>query len=235
MRHLIVAAMASLGLMASASAADLSRPAPVYTKAPAAAAAVYNWGGFYVGAFGDYAVNFTNVDVAVPGGPTIATLGTAPHGWGAGAQAGLRYQVSDWVVGVRGEASWQNLSASTSVGGVGGISLSNATNYLGSLDLQLGYVIAPRLLGYVVGGFAFGGAHPNLTALGTTQAISDTSVGYNAGLGLEFAVTDHVSLFIEGDYYHLGSKQLSIGTPPVLTSSNLFDIAKQTAGINLHF
>jgi outer membrane immunogenic protein len=31
-----------------ALAADMS--APVYTKAPAIAAAVYNWGGFYLGA-----------------------------------------------------------------------------------------------------------------------------------------------------------------------------------------
>jgi outer membrane immunogenic protein len=65
MKKFLLATVASTALVSSASAADLA--ARAYTKAPAIAAAAYNWSGFYVGVMGGYGwsddVTVTGVDV----------------------------------------------------------------------------------------------------------------------------------------------------------------------------
>ena len=59
--------------MAPAAAADL--PARTYTKAPAAAIAINNWSGFYVGVMGGYAQENSSGVGTLSGGFAGGTVG----------------------------------------------------------------------------------------------------------------------------------------------------------------
>src|SRR5258708_27976085 len=105
-----------------------------------------------------------------------------------------------------------HLTSSGQIGN-GAISFSNATNYLGNVDVLLGLPLSSdrRLLAYGVGGFGFGGAKPNLNFGTLSTAASDTSTGWNVGAGLRYKLPKAAfplptMIFIEGDYYQLGDK-----------------------------
>src|ERR1700750_402576 len=95
---LLAAAVAALS-STSVFAADLAaRP---YTKAPAYVAPIYNWTGFYVGAFVggafDGSSGFSTNDPALVGSRTDSAFF-------GGGQLGYNYQFSpNWLVGIEGD------------------------------------------------------------------------------------------------------------------------------------
>jgi outer membrane immunogenic protein len=116
MRTFLVASLASLGLTASANAADWAPPAQKWV-APA-----FTWTGFYIGANAGYirgdgslvngcpgpdfllATNPPNLTVVVPCNAS-RSLSPETSGWLAGAQAGYNQQIGAWVFGF--EADFQ--------------------------------------------------------------------------------------------------------------------------------
>ena len=92
---LTTTALIALGI-APAAAADLAaRP---YTKAPAAAIAINNWTGFYLGAMGGYAQENTS------------GIGTLSGGF-AGGTAGYNWQTGNLVLGIEADAAWADVGA----------------------------------------------------------------------------------------------------------------------------
>lgn len=238
-----------LSLAPSAFAADLRVKQPVYTKAPAATA-LYNWSGLYLVGYGDYGVNFTGANTTLATGSI--DLNQIPHGLGIGGgfDALFQAQGSSWVLGFAADIGFMNLQSTANAttlnarGIAGSLSLSNATNYLGSFDAVLGYALGSdgRLLIGLKGGMGFGGEKPNMAAAGNcvlagmcSQAANDTSVGYNIGGFAQYAIPNtSLSLFMEGDYSHLGDRSLTIGGGAsgigLMTSDVKFDIIKQEVG-----
>lgn len=221
-------------------AADLSlSKAPVYKAPPAS---TWNWSGVYIEGFADYGGNFGNA-FATSGAASV-DLAQIPHGPGIGGALEALYQAtgSSWVLGVRAEIGYTNFSATGNMtaGGVDILSLTNATNYLGAFNAELGYTLEPNLLAYLTGGLAFGGAKPNLAAAGIclggggcAQAASDTSVGFDVGAGLRYAIPQTpISIFIEGDYSQLGDKSLSVTTAngALITGTTKYNMFVQKLG-----
>src|SRR5438045_9759464 len=106
MKKLLLAtvAVAALGATAPALGADLG----YYTKAPAHAAPIYNWTGFYIGGHvGGAFSGSNNFNGLVLSDYSARFLG--------GVQAGADWQFApSWVVGVEGQYSWlgkNNLNA----------------------------------------------------------------------------------------------------------------------------
>ena len=92
---LTTTALIALGI-APAAAADLAaRP---YTKAPAAAIAINNWTGFYLGAMGGYAQE------------NSSGIGTLSGGF-AGGTAGYNWQTGNLVLGIEADAAWADVGA----------------------------------------------------------------------------------------------------------------------------
>src|SRR4030088_3716605 len=92
-------ALVALGATVPALAADLAaRP---YTKAPAYAAPIYNWTGFYIGG---------HVGGAVSSNEFLNGVVTGNRHEGrllGGVQAGADYQFAgNWLVGAEGEYRW---------------------------------------------------------------------------------------------------------------------------------
>jgi len=237
MRRITIAATALAALSVQAAAADLSVKAPLY--APPSA---FIWSGFGIEGFALYGVNFGGTNTHDDLGIGLTTDLTAlPHGPGIGGGFWYFYQPSPGgiVFGLRAEIAWANLQS----GGGSNIGLpvfvSNATNYLGNADGCLGLSLNNdgRLLGYGCAGFGFGGAKPNLQVATLQQATSDTSTGWNVGLGLKYALTPNWIIGIEGDYYKLGDKQLTavVNGAPLVTSDVKFDIFVQKFTIGYKF
>src|SRR6202140_771305 len=94
-------ALVALGATVPALAADLGARAPYYAKAPAYAAPIYNWTGFYIGGHVGGAFNSSNNFNGL-------TTGNDSNGrFLGGLQAGADYQFDpNWVLGVEGQYSW---------------------------------------------------------------------------------------------------------------------------------
>src|SRR5271168_5218963 len=107
-------ALVALGATVPALAADLGARTP-YTKAPAYAAPIYNWTGFYIGGHigGAFTRDNSFNGLAVPASNSGAFLG--------GVQVGADYQFApNWVLGVEGQYSWlsSNGNGATFPGGL---------------------------------------------------------------------------------------------------------------------
>src|SRR5437899_7029633 len=223
---LFVIVAALLLLMSSfVRAADL--PAKASPWAPASA---YTWNGFWLGIRGGRGVNATSA-ASLTDGITTIDFGAAPKGIVGGLNGGLDLQLGQSVVaGLYIEQDFADLRASTNVGS---ISLANLTNYLGAAGARFGYLVTPASLIYVKGGFAWVGAHPDFAAVGTSKAISDTSTGYEVGVGLEHRMNANWSVKIEYDHTKAGDKTMAISE--AMTSTAHYTIDKGMVGISYRF
>ena len=236
-KAVVVAGAFTSVLTASAFGADLpTRKAP---PAPIPVALPYNWTGCYIGgnvgglwadkSFGSQ--NFGNSE----NGPNLAD-GQTINGTGVliGGQVGCNYQVGQWVFGGQVDEDWTNTSGSGSqsfgfvplLGAAPAAAVNSAqtlnsyfltnhfqVNSLGSATARVGWAF-DRFLPYIKGGVAWETVNysENLSyglSSGWNQSWGETLVGWTAGGGFEYAFTDHLTGFAEGDYYDFGSKDLN--------------------------
>lgn len=234
---LVKAAIATL-VMIALTAAFPARAADLQLKAPPSGPyGVASWAGLYLSAYGLYGANLTNTTITVD--TSTADLASAPHGPGVGGSVGYYFQPTPngVVFGPRVDLAYANMQGGGNLAGA--LSVSNATNYLGDVDFIVGLPLSPdgRFLGYIGGGFAFGGAKPNLTVVNLQQAASDTSTGWNAVAGLAYQIAPNWQLFMEGNYYQLGDRSLSVmdGNTLLATSNTKYHIFEQKFGASFRF
>ena len=200
---LVAAAGLGLGLVQTASAADIARP--VYKAQPAPMLVGYNWSGFYVGIHGGYGWGDIN----------SGTLGGSSDidGWFGGGQIGWNWQGagSPWVFGVEVDSAFANIENDTTItsGGVVANAFSEL-DYFGTARLRLGYAF-DRAMIYATGGLAWGHNEIGVSVAGPSFAAgatsSNTHVGYAVGGGVEWALAPNWSAKIEYLYLDLGSEQ----------------------------
>jgi outer membrane immunogenic protein len=211
----------------SALAADIPMKAPVY-KAPVVVPVAYSWSGCYVG--GNGGGLWARKDFSVPpivtfGGTTFNTGGAAigsqdVNGWLAGGQIGCNYQTGAWVFGIQGDYDWVSARGSSSaVFGPAGIFENTRISSLGSVTGRVGYAW-DRFLAYVKGGVAWERDSYDVTAVFAGVPLfgansSDTRTGWTIGAGGEYAFTDYLTGFVEGDYYDFGTRTSTFTTFPV--------------------
>ena len=205
---LVAAAGLGLGLVQTASAADIARP--VYKAQPAPMIAGYNWSGFYVGVHGGYGWGDLN----------SATLGGSSDidGWFGGGQIGWNWQGagSPWVFGIEVDSAFAKIENDTTV--AAGAVVANAfseIDYFGTARARLGYAF-DRTLIYATGGLAWANneigvsvAAPGFVAGATS---SNMHVGYAVGGGVEWALSPNWSAKVEYLYLDLGSEDYFGGT-----------------------
>jgi outer membrane immunogenic protein len=217
--------------LSMANAADMPVKAP-----PAQPPSTYSWTGFYIGGHvgGGSASSSANWDPLPSGAVFDATpVAFQLHGSGflGGAQAGYNWQFAPmWVTGI--EADWSgtrmNDSASQTVSSFAGVpappsrvDMSRDVEWLASARGRLGYLVAPTLLIYGTGGFAYGqvdyhGFFQNNTPTPWLPAdLNKTESGYVVGGGVEWAVTRNWLLRAEYLYYNLEGESVAgfIPTP----------------------
>jgi outer membrane immunogenic protein len=226
------AAVASLG--GSAFAADMPMKARPIAPPPA-----FSWTGFYIGGIvGDARQKVTNT-YSAPGLPdgyfaadqavidAFSSNNFSSSRVTGGAEVGYNIQFGGLVVGAEFDIDYLGFSNTLTTAFTAPLAgpvvstTQSSTNWMFTARGRLGWAVFERLLVYGTGGIA--AVHSTLTetnvyspvfvASGTDfSSISAPYVGWVAGGGLEYAITDHWS--IKGEYLHVGlpSKTAGSGT-----------------------
>ncbi|MBA1139153.1 outer membrane protein [Mesorhizobium neociceri] len=199
MRTLKFAFLASLAFATPALAADLS---PLPTE-PAA----YSWTGLYVGAEAGYLWGNSTYDGAgSPAGPPFLSASVDPKGGFGGAYVGYNYQFNgNYVVGIEADANFASADGDGTFPAFPGPTASSELKWFGSARLRAGYAF-DRFLPFVTGGLAIGHYSGATNILGVSTENSDNMVGWTAGAGLEYAVTDNLIARVEYRYSDYGRK-----------------------------
>jgi outer membrane immunogenic protein len=207
--------LAALGL-APAIAADL--PARTYTKAPALAAPLYNWTGFYIGAMGGFGKEDTS-DFALSGG------------FGGGT-AGYNWQTGQFVFGIEADAAGADISSSFAIPGL--VSAEDKIRALGTVRGRVG-IAYEQILFYGTGGFAWADERVSASALGVSISDTKTRTGWTAGAGAEWMFAPHWSVKAEYLYRSFGSETFFASTIPGGVNSGTLNIHSGQFGVNYHF
>jgi outer membrane immunogenic protein len=205
----------------SAMASDL--PPRGYAPPPAYAPLPFTWTGAYVGANAGYGwgespgagkVSFANVSSGFVGGT-----------------AGVNYQIGHLVLGAEGDFDFSDMSNTN----VQGKNWTKAyVSSFGTARARAGFAL-DRTLFYVTGGFA--GAEVRGTFDNTAKGVVSTQSGFRTGGviggGIEYAVTNNISLKGEYLYAPLGAKTYFAGTAASFKTG--LDLSILRAGVNYKF
>jgi outer membrane immunogenic protein len=180
--------------------------------------AVSSWAGGYLGIEGGAAQNyalFGDSDCFFSGCPLIDHRKT---GGTVGGLLGYNWQQGSFVYGVEGDWGWIGAKTSRSAPGPGlagnnNLSTSYDVNWLATLRGRAGLAFDSTLF-YVTGGAAFGHAKNSVELIsadpadtGTIEASyaqNQTKVGWTAGVGAEYMLSQHWTARAEFRYVDLG-------------------------------
>lgn len=205
----------------------------------ATAAPVFNWTGFYVGAYAGYAWGRT---VGTDDGDSAGTPWYAPLGqqfsshndsFIGGGQAGYNYQFGQWVAGVEGDLGSMRFQGTFLYGG--DTPLASNSSYDATLRARFGYAF-DRSLVYVTGG-AFGANFRSTVsrpATGMFSTDTGTQWGWTVGGGWEYGFTPNWS--VKAEYLHFDAGTKSIITNQcgcVFSINNSGDLVR--LGVNYRF
>ncbi len=169
--------------------------APAYVPPEPALA---TWTGFYLGLNGGY--GWGKADVS----NSVASFTTDnQNGWLIGVTAGYNYQTGTWVWGLEGDIDYALIkgnATNTATCGAGSCEVKNT--WFGTARGRIGYAGWNNFLPYITGGGAFAGL--KVEPSGGTSS-TDTTIGWTAGAGLEYAFMSNWSAKIEYLYADLGT------------------------------
>jgi outer membrane immunogenic protein len=202
------------------------------------------------------------LNAAFPGG-----LGSQSVGFLGGGQAGYNWQTGAFVLGVETDfdgatnsKSFNNVGVPFAGAGVPAILAGDflsvngkaSLSWLGTTRARVGFVATPdnRLMIYATGGIAYGGGSTNFSVFDSTTGSfwtgnpSSTRVGWTIGGGVEYAVTNNITIKGEYLYADLGSTDFTtVGNaaaatffPGVFASGHLsYNASIFRAGVNYKF
>jgi len=203
--------------MVPAAAADLgARP---YTKAPAAAIAINNWTGFYIGAMGGYAEE------------NSSGVGSLSGGF-AGGTVGYNWQSGNLVLGVEADAAWADVGATVGIAGL--VSVTDTIRSMGTVRGRIGYAF-DQVLVYGTGGYAWADNRLSATVLGVSIAESHIHSGWTLGAGVEVMFAPKWSVKAEYLYRSFEGQTYFAGIIPPGVATGSIDLNSVQVGVNYHF
>lgn len=206
MKKLLLATVALAGLAGSASAADV--PYSREPLAPMTPYNIYNWTGPYLG-----------LHLGFGFGGDFDALSDGATGFLAGVQGGYNWQMDTIVFGIEGELSYSGI-------GDNYYGVDADLNWKGSITPRLGFAF-DRFLPYVKAGLAFGDVEFSTPGISESEMM----MGWTVGFGVEYAMTDALSLKVEYAYTDLGRDDFFLAAG----HEGGYDGHEIKAGINFHF
>jgi outer membrane immunogenic protein len=191
---------------------------PVF-KAPSVSPA-FTWTGLYVGGDGGYGWHTANGTLTIAASAPLAAYDYNVSGPFAGVFAGGNYQFGRFVAGFEGDWQRTNLTgnnqqqaaitAATSLPAATGAFPGGPFTVLttikedASIRGRLGFAYG-RFLHFGTGGLAWGNPTHDYALLGSAPFVANggNSLGWTAGAGLDYALTDNVFGRIEYRYTNL--------------------------------
>jgi outer membrane immunogenic protein len=211
-----------VALSASGAFAADAIEEPVYNEPT-----VYNWTGFYVGAQAGYGWGDSR-QFEEPDGTDDYTI----DGFVGGGTVGYNYQIDRIVLGVEADLSYADIYGTGDTSDSWGCADGCYTEveWFGTARGRLG-VAFDNILPYVTGGYAIGKAGAGFLGTDGTDDGSDTIDGYTVGGGVEYGLTENISLKAEYLHVHLGD--FTFNTDSDWESEANFNVVR--AGVNWGF
>ena len=249
---IVFCACNALALMAVAGSEQLPSGKEMKEVAPLPPACP-NWTGFYVGGFGGYKYDATDINLDLTGD----WIGNAPldktaiqqhspsnlntSGAELGGLIGYNYEFQNHlVVGVEatGAYLWLRESNSSDVftivqyNNTYTVGTSLKTHYLATFGPRIGYAFC-KWMPYVTGGLAVGDIDFNqdITYFQTVPhdheiaTESNTNVGWMVGAGLQYAINRHWSARLQYQFDDLGSIHLNSIDQDFPTYTGIHDVS----------
>ena len=223
---LTLAAALCIGTPLTAFAADLPIAPPPPPRAPVFVPPPFTWAGIYIG--GNIGWGWTNLNLTDTGPagfgfgqvfPIGSTQSASQNNFLGGAQIGVNWQFQQFVVGAEADFDATAIKNSQGAGGFGTGSYSNP--WVSTFAARFGWA-ADRTLFYGKAGGAYMQEKYNFSAIdGSTVTGTFNRWGWMLGAGVEYAVTDNITLKAEYNY-------LNFGTQNQVLTPNAIDIANQT-------
>ncbi|MET3925835.1 outer membrane protein [Devosia sp. 2618] len=194
----------------------------------------FSWTGFYAGVNGGYGwgnLTTTNLD-------EHETFDV--NGGIGGVQVGYNQDFGGFVLGIEADFGISNVTKSVDFYDQG-IFFGTATNGVRNLATVRGRagVAIDRLLPYITGGLAVGSGQLQYNLLGETFGSTQTHVGWSLGAGLEYAVSDRLTVRAEYLYTDLGTAHYDAASKPPFFLGTPFDnkinFGTVRGGINFKF
>jgi outer membrane immunogenic protein len=248
----VATAIAALGFVNSASAADMPAKAPIYKAAPMA---LYNWTGWYVGVNAGYgwssgngANNGACADPVASGfcatyiaGGGFPAPSLSPKGFVGGGQAGYNWQASNFVYGLEADIQGSGIKASTTqtftpptlITGIE--TLEHKLTWFGTVRGRLG-VAANNWLFYGTGGLIYGGVSSSLTlstpanGFAAAGSSSSTRAGWTVGVGTEYGFAGPWTAKVEYLYYDMGRDSVTATSAVAGFVGDSLTVSQRTAG-----
>jgi outer membrane immunogenic protein len=158
-----------------------------------------NWGGLYVGVHAGALRG--KADWLLTRGAVYADWPT--RGMFGGVHAGYNFQSGSAVIGLQAEGNISGESGRAR--DPSGLRVGTRSERVSSADARLGYAFG-RALVYAIGGVAFSDNRTHGYLPGLDAMFRGNHVGFDYGVGAEFAITDRVSMRLEYRHYDLGGK-----------------------------
>jgi outer membrane immunogenic protein len=248
-KELLVGAALLAAMSGAATAADLPRPAPApVTEAPPPPLAF--WTGFYIGGNFGAAWGQGNVTDTLTG---RIFSGTANPMFAGGGQVGFNYQISNLVFGFEGDFDWAANNNNNGTGVVIAGPFGHGHTFTANLNDRwfttftgrVGVVAWNRMLLYGKGGGAWVGNNNGFTVTDVTTGASltggssNSTTGWTAGAGLEWAFYTNWTARVEYDFIGLGNRTFTVpAASPVLardTFTSNGNIQMVMVGLNYLF
>ncbi len=221
-----------------------------------AAAPIYDWLGWYVGANLGYGTNLESANTTpYAAAPEDAAL-RSPHalnmqdaGFLGGGQVGYNWVKDRLVVGLEGDMDYAHISSANAITAFESpltTSIAKNVQWVSSFRARFGRLASDNMLVYVTAGPAWGRANL-LFAQNPEQSITNeeiyytankgvTKSGWTAGGGVEYALTTRLAFKAEYLYLGLGTVSTnffgSVPTTPYYQVSSKFDSNILRLGIN---
>ncbi len=250
MKKYLLSGVALIGLatVSSAFAADLPRrviaPPPMVEP-------MFTWTGLYVGATAGYGWGVGKEPRWIYPDGSVVTFKDDSGGFTGGLSVGALDQTGSFVYGVEADLQYLDLGGYKwgdtflNINGLDSNGIGGELNWYGSIRGRVGYAF-DRTLIYATSGFAFGGGKEDKTcqflfdtlpgAFGHCQ--KKTGVGLTVGGGVEYAITDNITIKGEGMYLRLhrkGSRVLDSDTGDVYRGRDRDEAAIFRLGVNYKF
>ncbi|WP_050031545.1 outer membrane beta-barrel protein [Bradyrhizobium sp. LTSP857] len=227
---LATASLCALGLISPVLAADL----PIYGKAPAIATPLYDWSGFYIGAFGGGGYGNHNLNNATgPAGFANFTANYSSKGGLGGGEIGYNWQSGNIVVGVEADGFGADIKGNDNFA----LGWDDATKlgWGGTLRAR-GGIAVDRLMLFFTGGWAYGElTHTNTNPGVGVDTFKATRSGLAAGGGIAYAITDNLIGKIEYRYLDFGTFHRDAPTNGVLAYNVANTYSVVTIGLDFKF
>lgn len=176
----------------------------------------YDWTGFYAGLATGYSIGESDQQTTQGTLPTTSDI----NGGIVGATIGANYQFERLVLGVEGDIFLSGQS-DTFLCSSGVQQCRNQLDWVGSVRGRVGAAF-DRLMVFGTAGVAIAAGDSTVSppSANTTGIYKGTYVGWTAGVGAEYAVTERIRFKSEYAYTDLGTETSTLGT---ISATNRFE------------